>query len=251
MTQPFADFNRVSIIPPNHAAAFEYTIYQQPPFGFKKTIPIMEMLPKWLEVIIVKRILETMKRTIIAGIFGALSLNAFAASPSYDFVKAGYVQADIEDAGDFEPTGFQIQGFKALNENVYLTGRYGQLSEDVSGGDIDLDYVSAGIGYRYGLTANTDFFGEVTYEYVDVDLDSSVISGDADDNGYGITAGVRSMLSEQFELRGAIRYIDIEEDETAFEIGADYFFTPQFSFGATYVIADDVDLLGVSARYTF
>jgi opacity protein-like surface antigen len=210
----------------------------------------MMRLPKWLEVIIVKRILETMKRTILASIFGALSLNAFAASPSYDFVKAGYVQADIEDAGDFEPTGFQIQGFKSLNENVYLTGRYGQLSEDVSGVDIDLDYVSAGVGYRYGLTQNTDFFGEVTYEYVNLDIELDSISGE-DDNGYGITAGIRSMLSEQFELRGAIRYIDIEEDETAFEIGADYFFTPQFSFGATYVIADDVDLLGVSARYTF
>ena len=191
-----------------------------------------------------------MKRTILASIFGALSLNAFAASPSYDFVKAGYVQADIEDAGDFEPTGFQIQGFKSLNENVYLTGRYGQLSEDVSGVDIDLDYASAGVGYRYGLTQNTDFFGEVTYEYVNIDVELDSISGE-DDNGYGITAGIRSMLSEQFELRGAIRYIDIEDDETAFEIGADYFFTPQFSFGATYVIADDVDLLGVSARYTF
>jgi len=207
-------------------------------------------LPKWLGVIIVKRILETMKRTILASIFGALSLNAFAASPSYDFVKAGYVQADIEDAGDFEPTGFQIQGFKSLNENVYLTGRYGQLGEDVSGVDIDLDYVSAGVGYRYGLTQNTDFFGEVTYEYVNIDVELDSISGE-DDNGYGITAGIRSMLSEQFELRGAIRYIDIEDDETAFEIGADYFFTPQLSFGATYVIADDVDLLGVSARYTF
>ena len=191
-----------------------------------------------------------MKRTILASIFGALSLNAFAASPSYDFVKAGYVQADIEDAGDFEPSGFQIQGFKSLNENVYLTGRYGQLSEDVSGVDIDLDYASAGVGYRYGLTQNTDFFGEVTYEYVNIDVELDSISGE-DDNGYGITAGIRSMLSEQFELRGAIRYIDIEDDETAFEIGADYFFTPQFSFGATYVIADDVDLLGVSARYTF
>lgn len=207
-------------------------------------------LPKWLGVIIVKRILETMKRTILASIFGALSLNAFAASPSYDFVKAGYVQADIEDAGDFEPSGFQIQGFKSLNENVYLTGRYGQLGEDVSGVDIDLDYASAGVGYRYGLTQNTDFFGEVTYEYVNLDIELDSISGE-DDNGYGITAGIRSMLSEQFELRGAIRYIDIEDDETAFEIGADYFFTPQFSFGATYVIADDVDLLGVSARYTF
>ena len=210
----------------------------------------MMRLPKWLGVIIVKRILETMKRTILASIFGALSLNAFAASPSYDFVKAGYVQADIEDAGDFEPTGFQIQGFKSLNENVYLTGRYGQLGEDVSGVDIDLDYASAGVGYRYGLTQNTDFFGEVTYEYVNIDVELDSISGE-DDNGYGITAGIRSMLSEQFELRGAIRYIDIEDDETAFEIGADYFFTPQFSFGATYVIADDVDLLGVSARYTF
>jgi len=203
-----------------------------------------------LGVIIVKRILETMKRTILASIFGALSLNTFAASPSYDFVKAGYVQADIEDAGDFEPSGFQIQGFKSLNENVYLTGRYGQLGEDVSGVDIDLDYASAGVGYRYGLTQNTDFFGEVTYEYVNIDVELDSISGE-DDNGYGITAGIRSMLSEQFELRGAIRYIDIEDDETAFEIGADYFFTPQFSFGATYVIADDVDLLGVSARYTF
>ncbi|WP_281715807.1 outer membrane beta-barrel protein [Alteromonas sp. CyTr2] len=191
-----------------------------------------------------------MKRTILASIFGALSLNTFAASPSYDFVKAGYVQADIEDAGDFEPSGFQIQGFKSLNENVYLTGRYGQLGEDVSGVDIDLDYASAGFGYRYGLTQNTDFFGEVTYEYVNIDVELDSISGE-DDNGYGITAGIRSMLSEQFELRGAIRYIDIEDDETAFEIGADYFFTPQFSFGATYVIADDVDLLGVSARYTF
>ena len=191
-----------------------------------------------------------MKRTILASIFGALSLNAFAASPSYDFVKAGYVQADIEDAGDFEPSGFQIQGFKSLNENVYLTGRYGQLGEDVSGVDIDLDYASAGVGYRYGLTQNTDFFGEVTYEYVNLDIELDSISGE-DDNGYGITAGIRSMLSEQFELRGAIRYIDIEDDETAFEIGADYFFTPQLSFGATYVIADDVDLLGVSARYTF
>ena len=191
-----------------------------------------------------------MKRTILASIFGALSLNAFAASPSYDFVKVGYVQADIEDAGDFEPTGFQIQGFKSLNENVYLTGRYGQLGEDVSGVDIDLDYASAGVGYRYGLTQNTDFFGEVTYEYVNIDVELDSISGE-DDNGYGITAGIRSMLSEQFELRGAIRYIDIEDDETAFEIGADYFFTPQFSFGATYVIADDVDLLVVSARYTF
>ncbi|MED5331291.1 MAG: outer membrane beta-barrel protein [Pseudomonadota bacterium] len=191
-----------------------------------------------------------MKRTILASIFGALSLNTFAASPSYDFVKAGYVQADIEDAGDFEPSGFQIQGFKSLNENVYLTGRYGQLGEDVSGVDIDLDYASAGVGYRYGLTQNTDFFGEVTYEYVNIDVELDSISGE-DDNGYGITAGIRSMLSEQFELRAAIRYIDIEDDETAFEIGADYFFTPQFSFGATYVIADDVDLLGVSARYTF
>ena len=191
-----------------------------------------------------------MKRTILASIFGALSLNTFAASPSYDFVKAGYVQADIEDAGDFEPSGFQIQGFKSLNENVYLTGRYGQLGEDVSGVDIDLDYASAGVGYRYGLTQNTDFFGEVTYEYVNIDVELDSISGE-DDNGYGITAGIRSMLSEQFELRGAIRYIDIEDDETAFEIGADYFFTPQFSFGATYVIADDVDLLSVSARYTF
>jgi len=192
-----------------------------------------------------------MKRTILAGILGALSFNAFAASPSYDFIKAGYVQADIEDAGDFEPSGFEIQGYKSINDSIYLTGRYTQLSDDIFDVDTDLDYISAGLGYRYALTANTDFFGEVTYEYVDIELDAEFASADEDDNGYGVTVGIRSMLTDQFEMRGAIRYIDIEEDETAFEVGADYFFTPQFSLGATYVIADDVDVMGVSARYSF
>ncbi len=192
-----------------------------------------------------------MKRTIIAGIAGLLSFNASAAAPSWDFIKAGYVQIDIEEAGDFEPKGFELQGFKAIGENFYLTGSYSQLSEDEYDVEVDLDSLSIGGGYRYGITQSTDVFTEITYEYENVEVDYGYFSDDEDDNGFGVAVGVRSMVTDSLELRGAVRYIDIVEDDTELEFGADYFFSPQFALGATYVFADDADLLGISVRYNF
>ncbi|WP_247670554.1 hypothetical protein [Alteromonas sp. MMG017] len=40
--------------------------------------------------------------------------NAFAASPSWDFVQGNYDQAILEDAADFEPKGVELRGFKSL-----------------------------------------------------------------------------------------------------------------------------------------
>ena len=189
-----------------------------------------------------------MKRTIIATAIGLFSFNALAASPSWNYVELGYVKADIDGAGDFDPDGFGVKGVKLLNENVYLTGTYSRISDDAYGFDIDIDMASMGLGYRYGLNATTDIFGEVTYEYVEL----SEGSVDEDENGYGLAVGVRSMVTNNIELSGAIRYIDIDdEDDTEFEVGANYYFTPNFALGASYALADDVDFLSVVARYSF
>ena len=69
-----------------------------------------------------------MKRTLLASVMSLLCANAYAASPSWDFVQGGYVQADIEDAGDFEPKGFELRGFKSFGENFFLMGSYSSLS---------------------------------------------------------------------------------------------------------------------------
>ncbi|MBJ2138523.1 outer membrane beta-barrel protein [Paraglaciecola chathamensis] len=192
-----------------------------------------------------------MKCTLLASVMSLLCANAYAASPSWDFVQGGYVQADIEDAGDFEPKGFELRGFKSFGENFFLMGSYSSLSEDEMGVDVELDQASVGIGYHYGVTANTDFFAALSYEYADVSVDAGFAEDDFDDNGYGVSAGVRSMVTKAVELRGVIHYVNVEEDDTAFELGADYFVTPKFAVGASYTIADDVDLFGISARYNF
>ena len=190
-----------------------------------------------------------MKRTLLALALGVVSINAFAAAPSWDYVQAGYVSTDFDDADiDFKPSGFSLSGAKLLGENVFVTGTYSQQSDDIFGVDIDLDMASLGLGYRYGLTQNTDFFGVVSYENIEI----SGAGESEDDNGYGLTAGVRSIVTDSVELRGAIRYLDIADDgDTFFVAGADYFFSPQFAIGVSYETSSDLSFFNVNARYNF
>ncbi|BDX05850.1 outer membrane beta-barrel protein [Planctobacterium marinum] len=172
--------------------------------------------------------------------------SAFAKSPDWNLVELSYVKAEIDDT-DFEPDGFALSGSALITENIFLLADYNALSEDVFGVDIDLDTISAGVGYRYGISATTDFFATLSYEYVD----ASALGESESDNGYGITVGARSMLTDAFELGGSIAYIDVEEDDTTFTIDGRYYFTDNFAAGLSYGVADDADFYSVSLRYAF
>jgi len=53
-----------------------------------------------------------MKKSILTiAVLSTVSLGALAQTPSFDYVKFGYAQADIDDL-DIEPSGFQISGSK-------------------------------------------------------------------------------------------------------------------------------------------
>ena len=71
------------------------------------------------------------------------------------------------------------------------------------------------------------------------------------ENGYSINAGLRSMVTEQIELNGEIGYYDVFDGEATIKIGANYYVTPQWAFGASYKSVDDLDILQVNARYAF
>lgn len=188
-----------------------------------------------------------MKKSLL-GLSVALlfSGSAFANSPGWDLVELSYIKAEIDDT-DFEPDGFGLSGSALLTENVFLTADYTALSEDVFGIDLDLDSISAGVGYRYGISPTTDLYGTLTYEYADVSG-----AGESDsDNGYGVTVGVRSMLTDAFELGGSIAYIDIDEDDTIFTVEGRYYFTDNFAAGVSYGVAEDADLYTVNLRYAF
>lgn len=179
-----------------------------------------------------------------------ISSSTLADSLDWNFVEAGYALTDIDGLSGFSPSGLAIAGSKLLDENIFIAASYSMLSDDFRGVDLDIDQVSAGIGYRYGLSSTTDVYVAASYEYFEVSANSG--GGSADDSGYGLTIGVRSMLTEVFELSGSIGYVDIDDDsETALSVAAYYYFSDQVSIGAHHSTSSDADTTGVSVRYSF
>lgn len=195
-----------------------------------------------------------MKKVVLASAL-LLSLGSAQAaeSPRWDSASISYQSVDVD--GD-KLTGFAVSGSKLLGEDFFIVGSYGNASDDIeiynSSVEVDFNTLSVGLGYRHSISNSTDVFGVVSYEDMEVETSYQGNSESESENGYGLTIGVRSMLSEKIELSGSLKYVDIaDETETAFGVSALYNFTEQFSAGVGYSKADDVDTLSVSAVYFF
>ncbi|MBL4941767.1 MAG: hypothetical protein JKY81_08905 [Colwellia sp.] len=183
---------------------------------------------------------------------GLLTTNiAFAqTAPNWDLVQASYIAMDIDEMNALDFTGFDLSGSKLINDNIFVVANYAALSDSVDGVNIDFDTYGVGVGYRYGLTNTTDAF-------VIVSLQSASVAstyGKADETGYGLTTGVRSMVSEQIELTGTLSYVSDSIDgtsETTFSATAFYHINSQFSVGAGYNTSSDASGYSFSARYSF
>ncbi|GAB3010926.1 porin family protein [Bowmanella dokdonensis] len=196
-------------------------------------------------------------QVMVASLFSLslLSVAVSAAAPEWNLVELSYAKADIDDADGISPAGFNLSGSALLGDSVFLKGDFTSLSDDFQvlgeSVDVDLDWFSAGLGYRYAVSGQTDLYGIVSYESFELKASLDGESESGDDNGYGLTVGVRSMLTGQLELDGSISYIDIDESETLYRLGANYYFTPQLSVGASYRAADDFDIWYLGGRFTF
>ena len=177
-------------------------------------------------------------------------------APQWDFIQANYAKMEIDDLDTFDLAGFGLSGSKLINENFFVSLNYQQFSDSTviynSKIKLDTTSLSAGLGYRYGLSTNIDVFGKVSFENVDANTSFNGDKDSIDDTGYGLTLGVRSMVTDSFELNGSIAYVDIDdESETGFAVSAFYHFNANLSAGVGYNIADDVDTLNASIRYAF
>ena len=179
--------------------------------------------------------------TLVAALLASTtSLTALAAnSPDWKFVEAGYTKMDIDDNESFEPDGFTVNGKYLLNNNIYLNGEYSSFEE----GGFDFDMLTLGAGYRLPVNATTDAYFGVNFERIDNNVD--------DETGYSVNAGLRSMITEQVELNGEVGYFDIDDSEVTFKVGANYYITPQWAVGASYEVIDDLDIMQVTARFSF
>ncbi|MEM7610849.1 MAG: outer membrane beta-barrel protein [Pseudomonadota bacterium] len=189
-------------------------------------------------------------KPILLAALGALAINAapaLAEGPDYDYLEFRYAETEL-DAGSFdvEGDGFVANGSFEFAETVHLFVGYDTLEFD---DNVELDTLILGAGLAVPLSNRTDlvFRGG----FVDASFETPFFEDD--DDGYFMSAGVRSMVTPDIELYGDWRRIDLDNsgDENATTIGGDFFVTDTLAVGPSITWIDDTTTWTLGAKLYF
>ncbi len=167
---------------------------------------------------------------------------ASAEEPSFNYVEGGY--SDIE-----ESDGFIVRGSFELNENIYITGSYNDVTDDEFDTDIDLSLTTLGVGYKTLLSDTTALYAEINYIDAEVDTDF----GSASEDGHKAAIGVRSMVTDSTEIYSEIANANrLDFTETILTVGAKQYFTDNIGLFAEYSRNDfETDAYNVGVSFKF
>ena len=185
------------------------------------------------------RILAAGFATLLAAV--ALS-PVYASDVEYSYVEGRFlIDAEIENVdGD----GFHVGGSYLVRNDIYLLGSFETVDFD---NNVDADIIELGAGYIYPLNTQWDSNYELSY----VDTDLSGPGGSRDDTGFSLSAGVRGMVTPEFEARAKLVYIDVDDSDTFITLAGDYFIKPNLSAGVEVDLAGDYETLSLGVRYYF
>lgn len=194
----------------------------------------------------------TMQIRPAASVAGAMALllaggTAATAELDYNYAELRYVDTELDAGGfDADGDGFEVGGSLELTQAVHLFGSFQTLD---FGSGIDLSAFEVGGGYVMPLNNGADLIGRLSY--IDGEIDTPL--GDADDSGFGFSAGMRNMFTPQIEGRAFVNYTDLDEsgDETSIELAGDYFLNDEIALGASLELGDDVTTWTLGARWYF
>ena len=182
--------------------------------------------------------------------FGGLQA---AETISWDYAGVSYQQKDVLGE-DFKGLGFT--GSKLLgNSNFFVNGSLSFTSADDEffGETIDYDFntISAGLGYRHSVSKTTDVFGVVSYEDAEIEVSYAGESESESEDGHSFKVGLRSLVTDSFELSGSINYVTFEESETGFTLSAMYHINHIVSVNVGYDKLDDLKTTSLGAVFFF
>lgn len=172
---------------------------------------------------------------------------ALAQGFSYNFIEGQYQRVDLDDGFfNVDGDGFGLGGSVELSESWFMFGGYNSTSFDFG---VDLDQLGIGGGWHTPLSPTMDFVASLAY----VRLDVGNSFGSFDDDGIAASIGVRTMISSNVELAGAIEYVELSDsgNDTSLNGSLLYNFTPNFAAGLNVGAGDDIVTYGVGARFYF
>ena len=185
-----------------------------------------------------------MLRSSLLIVFLAFSAAASAEDFDYNWLSFGYGMIDFDDV-NVDGNELGIGGSFAFHEDFHAFASYS--TADLDSG-IDRTTFDIGVGYNTQLSNVVDAWARLSYEYEEFDGPGA---GSNDDNGFGFGVGMRFAATEQVELEGAIKYVDLNDtgDETALLLGGLYSFTPAFAVGLYGEWGDDVTSYTLLGRF--
>ena len=191
-----------------------------------------------------------MMRSVLITALLVFSASAGAQGFDYNYFSVGYQRMNLDDGFiDVDGDGFGIDGSFAINDSFFIFGSYAMGEFEEQGITVDVDTLSAGIGWHTPLTDRVDFVTGLSYEYVDVGASGF---GSVDENGYGLGVGLRFQASEAIELNGGINYVDYGDgDDTGFGLGLLYGVSENVDIGVSADWAEDSSAYGINGRFYF
>jgi hypothetical protein len=195
-----------------------------------------------------------MKSKMLPLLFVALAPFAtYAEGAAYGFFDLNYqVGGEIDSPlGTIDADGYGLKAGLPLGDNLFIGVEYLALGTDPSGLDLTDWSVSLGL---HGET----FYAMLGIQTVEVDICTLVLPPCAfDDDGYKLELGMRSMVSDAFELNAHVGQSDIGDVDTfnSYGIGAVLMFSANAGVSFNYDLRSgdnfDISNYGVGLRINF
>ncbi len=176
---------------------------------------------------------------LVQGIAFAQSAQQQQAGLGYSYAELRFVDVDA-NGGD----GLRLNGSYELENNWLIVG--GLTALDFNN-NVDVTTVELGGGYVWHYSSDFDLVSSLRYVRADIDTPG----GSSDDSGFALSGGARGLLTPQFEVRGSVNYINLDNSDTYLEIAVDYYFTEQFAAGVSLEFAGDADVFTIGGRWFF
>jgi len=185
------------------------------------------------------RMLFLLASLLVQGIAIAQTAGKKQADLSYSYAELRFVDVDVR-GGD----GIRFNGSFELENNWMIVG--GLTALDFNN-NVDTTVVELGAGYVWHYSKDFDLVSSLRV----VQIDTDTPGGNFDDTGFALSAGTRGLLTPQFEIRGFVNHINLDNSDTYLELAGDYYFTDRFSAGVSLEFAGDTDAITIGARWFF
>mgnify|MGYP001421170604 CR=1 FL=1 len=176
-----------------------------------------------------------------------LPATAWAEPLSYNYVELDYLDLDTDVAGvNFDGDGWAVGGSAEFAPNWYVLGRYADSELERSTIDLDLEQITLGAGYHVETGDVTSFFGNLTFEDIDIDV--------ADDSGFGLEGGARFALGSRVELGASLKYLDVGDvvdGELGFKLSSVVDVHESIGLTLDFESIDDLDVISLGGRVYF